>query len=406
MTLRRELLDLFVKSAGDYLDGWFESAPIKAAYGFDGIVGNYASPYTPGSAYVLLASRVRRGERQERRLGPCHRRNGRDHPGDGAGGGVARRRDAHAKPGARGASSRSGRAVGVVTERGESLRARCVISNLNPKLLYEKLLDPAALPGEFLERIRQWRCGSGTFRMNVALAELPDFTRAARPHRSRAPHRGHHHGAEPRLHGSSLSRRQGGRVVAAPDRRDADPIDAGRQPRAAGTTRGEPVLPARGARTAGRRLVGRASRAGRGRHGRSGEPACAQLQGVDPRPSDPEPARPRAHLRSVRAAISFTARSASISCSRRGRCWGMAITAGRSRDCTCAAPERIRAAASPGRPGTTRRARSSPTSGAVGSPDAAACGQWCTAPPRRRPAPSDLRSGRLADAQSKSDRRP
>ena len=42
------------KSAGDYLDGWFESAPIKAAYGFDGIVGNYASPYTAGSAYVLL----------------------------------------------------------------------------------------------------------------------------------------------------------------------------------------------------------------------------------------------------------------------------------------------------------------------------------------------------------------
>src|SRR5208283_2000927 len=54
MTLRRELLDLFVKSAGDYLDSWFESAPIKAAYGFDGIVGNYASPYSAGSAYVLL----------------------------------------------------------------------------------------------------------------------------------------------------------------------------------------------------------------------------------------------------------------------------------------------------------------------------------------------------------------
>src|SRR6202043_1637326 len=43
-----------VKSAGDFLDAWFESAPIKAAYGFDGIVGNYASPYTAGSAYVLL----------------------------------------------------------------------------------------------------------------------------------------------------------------------------------------------------------------------------------------------------------------------------------------------------------------------------------------------------------------
>ena len=53
-TLRRELLALFAMSAGDYLDSWFESDPIKAVYGFDGIVGNYASPYTPGSAYVLL----------------------------------------------------------------------------------------------------------------------------------------------------------------------------------------------------------------------------------------------------------------------------------------------------------------------------------------------------------------
>ena len=52
--MRQELLSLFATSAGDYLDGWFESDPIKAAYGFDGIVGNYASPYSPGSAYVLL----------------------------------------------------------------------------------------------------------------------------------------------------------------------------------------------------------------------------------------------------------------------------------------------------------------------------------------------------------------
>ena len=48
------MLTLFATSAGDYLDGWFESDPIKAVYGFDGIVGNYASPYAPGSAYVLL----------------------------------------------------------------------------------------------------------------------------------------------------------------------------------------------------------------------------------------------------------------------------------------------------------------------------------------------------------------
>ena len=50
----RALYDLFTKSAGDYLDGWFEGDLVKALFGFDAIVGNYASPYTPGTAYVLL----------------------------------------------------------------------------------------------------------------------------------------------------------------------------------------------------------------------------------------------------------------------------------------------------------------------------------------------------------------
>ncbi len=54
LTAKRDVMDLFTKSAGDWLDGWFESEPIKALLGFDSVVGNYASPYTPGSAYVLL----------------------------------------------------------------------------------------------------------------------------------------------------------------------------------------------------------------------------------------------------------------------------------------------------------------------------------------------------------------
>jgi phytoene dehydrogenase-like protein len=70
----------------------------------------------------------------------------------------------------------SGRAVGVVLEDGAAIRARSVVSNLNPKLLYGQLIDAAALDRDFRERIGHWRCGSGTFRMNVALAELPDFS--------------------------------------------------------------------------------------------------------------------------------------------------------------------------------------------------------------------------------------
>ncbi|HEX4240728.1 MAG TPA: NAD(P)/FAD-dependent oxidoreductase [Steroidobacteraceae bacterium] len=175
MAMRRELLDLFVDSAGDYLNRWFESDPIKAAYGFDGIVGNYASPYAAGSAYVLL----------HHVFGEV---NGKKGAWGHAIGGMGAITQAMAKAAAeRGVDIRlaspvrevlveQGRAVGVVTESGEAIRARSVISNLNPKLLYESLIDPAALPQDFRERISHWRCGSGTFRMNVALSELPDFT--------------------------------------------------------------------------------------------------------------------------------------------------------------------------------------------------------------------------------------
>src|SRR3546814_11316064 len=51
---QRDVLDLFTKSARTMLGGWFESEAVKAAFGFDAVVGNYASPDTPGSAYVLL----------------------------------------------------------------------------------------------------------------------------------------------------------------------------------------------------------------------------------------------------------------------------------------------------------------------------------------------------------------
>jgi phytoene dehydrogenase-like protein len=185
LPMRRELLDLFVKSAGDYLDAWFESAPIKAAYGFDGVVGNYASPYAAGSAYVLL----------HHVFGEV---NGKKGAWGHAIGGMGAITQAMAKAAAaRGVEIRvaspvrevlveGGRAMGVVTEKGEAIRARSVVSNLNPKLLYGSLIDSSVLPQDFRERIAHWRCGSGTFRMNVALAELPDFT--ALPGRAAADH--------------------------------------------------------------------------------------------------------------------------------------------------------------------------------------------------------------------------
>ncbi len=173
--LKQELLDLFTISAADYLDRWFESAPIKALFGFDGIVGNYASPYSPGTAYVLL-----------------HHVFGESNGVKGAWGHAIGGMGAITQAMARAAMEAGveirtdaavnkvlverGRAAGVVTANGEVLRAKAVVANVNPKLLYERMFDPSDVPVATLERMRNWRCGSGTFRMNVALSRLPDFT--------------------------------------------------------------------------------------------------------------------------------------------------------------------------------------------------------------------------------------
>jgi phytoene dehydrogenase-like protein len=175
LVARRDLLALFSQSAGDWLDGWFESEPIKAAFGFDGIVGNYASPYSPGSAYVLL----------HHVFGEVNGKKGAWGHAIGGMGAITqamasacRALGVEIRTGSSVARSlvKKGRVIGAVTEAGETVLARTVVSNLHPRLLFEKLVDPSVLPADFRERISRYRSGSGTFRMNVALAELPRFS--------------------------------------------------------------------------------------------------------------------------------------------------------------------------------------------------------------------------------------
>src|SRR5690606_11559755 len=130
---RRDLLDLFTKSAGELLDHWFESEPLKAALGWDSVVGNFASPYTPGSAYVLLHHVF--GQTNGKPGGWGH----------AIGGMGAITQAIAAECAARGVQVHSGqavervlvergRAVGVALADGRELRATTVVSNLNPKL--------------------------------------------------------------------------------------------------------------------------------------------------------------------------------------------------------------------------------------------------------------------------------
>lgn len=171
---RRDVLDLLTKSATQVLDAWFENDHVKAAFAFDATVGHYAAPSMPGSAYVLL----------HHVFGEVNGQKGAWGHAIGGMGAItqamlreAERLGVHVRTGAAVTQVRieGGRAVGVDLASGEHLRADRVISNVGPKLLFTQLVEPAALSEEFRRRVRGYRVASGTFRMNVALSELPDF---------------------------------------------------------------------------------------------------------------------------------------------------------------------------------------------------------------------------------------
>lgn len=171
---QRDLMALFTQSAGHWLDAHFETDALKAILGWDAVVGNYASPYADGSAYVLL----------HHGLGEV---NGRRGQWGHVMGGMGRLTELMAQEAqARGVRIRleapvvqvlvqRGRAVGVELDGGEQLFARAVVANVGPKLLYGQLIERSLLPEDFARAMDAYRVGSGSLRINVALSELPRF---------------------------------------------------------------------------------------------------------------------------------------------------------------------------------------------------------------------------------------
>jgi phytoene dehydrogenase-like protein len=163
---------LFRQSAGHWLDGFFETDNLKGALGFDSVVGHFASPYTKASGYLLLHHAV--GELDGRRGAWGHAIGGM--------GAISNALAAAARE--HGVEIRTGESVErivagstacvVETENGE-YACRAVAGAVHPKRLFLELLADAELPDSFRSRIENWQSESGSFRINVALGELPDF---------------------------------------------------------------------------------------------------------------------------------------------------------------------------------------------------------------------------------------
>jgi phytoene dehydrogenase-like protein len=166
---------LMAMSIADLLDDWFESPQVKGALAVNGVIGTWAGPYEPGTAYVMAHHSI--GDVGDGQLGSW------GFPEGGMGGvATAIRRSAESF----GAEIRTdarvkrllvsdGRIQGAVLADGTELRAPVVVTSLHPKTAFLDQVGRANLPDDFVRDIERWKSRSGVVKVNLALGELPDF---------------------------------------------------------------------------------------------------------------------------------------------------------------------------------------------------------------------------------------
>jgi phytoene dehydrogenase-like protein len=166
---------LMTMSSADYLDEWFEFDGLKATKSASGIIGTFLGPRSPGTAYVLLHHYM--GE-----IDGAFRAWGFQKGGTGAISesiaGAARRFGAEIRTGAgvERVTHTNGRVTGVALESGEEIAASTVVSGLDPRVTFTRLLDPKSLPGDLVEGIRRYKFRGSSGKVNLALAGLPNLT--------------------------------------------------------------------------------------------------------------------------------------------------------------------------------------------------------------------------------------
>jgi phytoene dehydrogenase-like protein len=170
-----DLTRLMTMSITDLLGDWFESEEVKASLAVNGIIGTWAGPDGPGTAYVMAHHSI--GDVGDGHLGNWGFAEG----GMGAVADACRRSaeelGATVRTNARVQQVliKNGEAVGVVLDNGEELRAPVVVTACHPKVTFLKQIDRKELPADFVRDIENWKCRSGVVKINLALAELPNF---------------------------------------------------------------------------------------------------------------------------------------------------------------------------------------------------------------------------------------
>src|ERR1700681_1744685 len=171
---RYTLIQLMTMSSADFLDQWFETDVLKATMSASGIIGTFLGIRSPGTAYVLLHHYM--GE-----IDGAFRSWGFSRGGTGAISNAiaAAAREAGVEIRTKAPVGKilvkEGRAAGVVLQSGEEITANVISSSVDPHLTFEKFLEPAELPGDFLEGVRRYKFRGSSGKVNIALDSLPEF---------------------------------------------------------------------------------------------------------------------------------------------------------------------------------------------------------------------------------------
>jgi phytoene dehydrogenase-like protein len=173
-----DLVRLMTMSMADLLDDWFVSPEVKAMLAVSGVIGTWAGPAEPGTAYVMLHHHI--GDLGDGRVG----RWGFPEGGMGGVAQALRRSAEHFGAAVRTSSpvarilTDNGRAIGVALESGEEVRAGVVVTATHPHIAFLDQLERGELPDDFVTDIERWNSRSGVVKINLALAELPEFIAA------------------------------------------------------------------------------------------------------------------------------------------------------------------------------------------------------------------------------------
>jgi phytoene dehydrogenase-like protein len=170
-----EYVRFFTMSAAEFLEDYFEDDLIKAAMASPGIIGTALGVYSPGSAYILLHHVM--GD-VDGSIGAWGLARGGMGAISNAIAGALQEHDGEIRTnaGVQQIIVKNGKAVGVALEDGEEIYAKIIVSNLDAKRTFTKVMDKNDLPEGIYERAKNFKIRGSSGKVNIALSDMPKFT--------------------------------------------------------------------------------------------------------------------------------------------------------------------------------------------------------------------------------------